>query len=220
MNWLLLIICFCGFMQAEDPYAAWQAGRPAEAIDDLRTRAESTNSWQAWYDLGLCAAAAEQHGLASAALVAAHRRAPWRSEARSALVLLGQRMPASSVAWLGPLAWPGLSWQALMLALLAGASLGSAIYIARHRFILISLGAAASFAVLPGALAAWLDGRTPIAAIPNETSLSDATGRIICNLDAGTVVVLVHDQVWQDRYLVDVGDGQHGYVPVADLAQY
>lgn len=224
MRWLmglcLGLVCALPGHAAEDPYAAWHAGRPGEAIPTLRAKAEAVDTWQAWYDLGLCAAAAEDHGLAAAALVAAQRRAPWRSEPRQVLSLLGQRLPPSAVAWLGPLAWPGLGWPGLILAACAGICLAAGFVWPRRRFLLLSSGGLALLLILPGTLAAWREAQITLLAIPHDTSLLDATGRVVGAIEAGTVVRQISPQAWQDRYLVDLGDGVRGYVPTADTARY
>lgn len=201
---------------AEDPYALWQNGRPAEALPALQVRAEQSDAWQAWFDLGLCAAAADQRGPAVGWLLAAHTRAPWRAEPHAALSALGQPPPRGWLSWLGPLAWPGTSWCALVLAGLGGLACGLALT-GRHRgrWLMLALGAVMLLA--PGVVASLHDRAVPLAAVVRDGHLLDATGRSVRPLPAGTVVTLISDEVWQERRLVELGDSSRGYVPETDL---
>lgn len=203
---------------AEDAYALWQNGRPAEALPALQARAEQSDAWQAWFDLGLCAAAADQRGPAVGWLLAAHTRAPWRAEPRAALSALGAAPPPGWLTWLGPVAWPGTGWCALVIAGLGG--LASAFALTgrqRGRWLLLALGAIVLLA--PGVVASLHDRALPLAAVIRDGHLLDATGRSVRPLAAGTVVTLASDELWQERRLVTLGDGSRGYIPATDLLQ-
>lgn len=215
---LLTCLVWIG-LGAADAYATWQAGRPQDALADLQVRAETSDAWEAWYDLGLCAAAAEDRGRAAAALVAAHRRAPWRSEPAQALGHLGQSLPDGWIPWLGPIAWPGTGWTGLALALTAGFAIGLACCQRRPRGLLLSLGGLLLLAIAPGAIAAWHDGRLNHAAVAADTRLLDATGRPQALVPAGSVVRILSETPWQGRHLVSIA-GSRGYLPTGDLLRW
>lgn len=220
MRMLLLTALLCG-LTAEDPYVLWQNDRAAEALPLLQAQATQSDTWQAWYDAGLCAAAAEQRGLAVGNLLAAHVRAPWRSEPRQALLNLGAPPPAGWLHWLGPLAWPGSGWLAVILGGVAGVALALAVTLAvdgRRRAVWLSLASVLVIIIAPGFIATLHDGARPLAALRDDGHLLDATGRHVKALPAGTIVTLSADAPWQERWLVTLGDGTRGYVPLTDLA--
>jgi hypothetical protein len=219
---LLLFVCawiFAPMQAAEDAYAAWQAGRPTESLPALQAQAETSDAWQDWFDAGLCAAAAEQRGLAVAAFLRAHDRAPWRDEPVRALSTIGSPLPPTWRAWLGPLAWPGSGWCGAVLAVIAGVSFAAATFHARRRGRWLALGCPAVLALLPGVIATWHDQALPLAAVVVDSRLLDATGKPVRALPAGTLVTLGDQDVWQGRHLVILSDGNRGYVPQGDLAR-
>lgn len=212
---LLLTVFACG-IAAEDPYALWQNDRAAEALPLLRAEATRSDDWQAWYDAGLCAAAVEQRGLAVGHLLAAHVRAPWRPEPQQALLSLGVTPPAGWLTWLGPLAWPGTGWLAVMLAGLAGCASALALR-RRRRAAWLTLAVVLILVVAPGFIATLHDQARPLAVLRDDGHLLDATGRNVQALPAGTIVLLSAEAPWQERWLVALPDGTRGYVPESDL---
>ncbi len=203
---------------SEEPYALWQHGRPAEAVPALRDIAEHSDQWQAWYDLGLAAAAANQPGPAAAWVLKAHMRAPWRAEPRHALTVLGSPPPAGWLTWLGPVAWPGTGWSAVVIAALAGLSFAAAC-IARNKRSGWLVGAlVATLIVAPGLVASFHDTRQPLAVILQSTQLLDASGHPLRSLPAGLITTLLDHEAWQERRLVMLADGTRGYVSVVDVA--
>jgi|GEM_PF-2621532 len=207
-----------GLVASEDPYALWQHGRPHEALSGLQAQAERSNTWQAWYDLGLAAAAANQPGPAAAWLLKAHTRAPWRAEPRHALRVLGSPPPAGWLTWLGPVAWPGTGWIALSLAALAGLGFAGVCVARTKRTWWLVGGVLSTLLVAPGIVASLHDGRQPLAVILQPSQLLDASGHPQRSLPPGMIVTFLDQEAWQERRLVALADGTHGYVPVLDLA--
>lgn len=210
---LLVLIAGTAPLAAADPYAAWHQGRPAESVPLLRERAE-TGGWAAWFDCGLAAAEAGDRGSAAAWLLEAHRRAPWRREPRQALRVLGADLPATWCERLGGVAWPGTGWTGVLLLAGAGASLGW--WLPRRRQAWLPLAAGAAIVVaLPGATAAWLDARVPLAAVIRDSALHDSAGVRIATVAAGTLARIEVGDDWQGRVLVRVREAR-GWLPRAD----
>ncbi len=213
---IVLLTVLAWVIAAQDPYALWQNDRAAEALPLLQAEAQRSDTWQAWYDAGLCAAAAEQPGLAVGHLLAAHVRAPWRPEPRQALLSLGASPPAGWLTWLGPLAWPGTGWLAVILAGLAGCATTLAVD-GRRRAAWLTVAMVLVVVMAPGFIATLHDQARPLAALRGDGYLLDATGRNVKALPAGTIITLSADAPWQERWLVTLADGSRGYVPDADL---
>ena len=203
---------------ADDPYAAWSAGHPEAAIPALYASAQASGRWDAWLDLGLAAAAAQDRARAAAWLAEAARRAPERREPREALRALD---PAQGVAlsWsehLGPLAWPGTGWTAVALLAAAGLALGHALAGQRRRGAAALVGCAALAAVAPGQLAQARDARHELLATARESHLLDSAGNPGDALPAGTLAEREAQAPWAGRVLVQLADGRRGYLAIVD----
>ena len=212
-----LLLCALPLVAADPVYAAWAQGRPAEAVPELLARARAGDGWAAWYDAGLAAQAAGDRGRAVACLAAALRRAPERAEIRQALAVLDAAPPPGWLDRLGPLAWPGLGWPALVLTAAGALALGAALFIRRGRLPLAAGGGLALLLVLPGALARGADAARPWAATCVDTHLLDAAGAPLAALPAGTLLERGAQPPWNGRAPVRLADGRAGFVPLADL---
>lgn len=213
---LIIATALLSSLIGDDAYAAWSAGRPAESLPHLYERAQSSDRWDAWLDLGLCAAAADRHGAATVWLLEAQRRAPARSEPRQALAALGTILPEGYVARLGGFAAPGAGIVALPLGILAGLLLGYAVLGRRGRATSLMLGAAALVIITPGSVAAWADGRHHWVGTASETQLLDSTGTPVRTMAEATVVECVPGDVWNGRIAVRLSDGTQGWLALAD----
>ena len=203
---------------ADDPYAVWSGGHPDAAIPALYAAAQASGRWDAWLDLGLAAAAAQDRPRAAAWLAEAARRAPERREPREALRALD---PAQGVAlsWserLGPLTWPGTGWSAVALLAGAGLALGLALAGRRRRGAATLIGCAALAAVAPGQLAQLHDSRHELFATARDSHLLDSAGNPGDALPAGTVAEREAQAVWAGRVLVHLPDGRRGYLALVD----
>ena len=203
----------CG---ADDPYAAWGHGRPQDAIAPLHQRASASDRWDAWLDLGLAAIAAGRRNDGTAWLLAAHRRAPERSEPRQALRTLDVVPPVGWLDRLGPLALPGTGWTGLTLITLAGALLGYGLGARRWRMQALLIGAGLALIALPGRIAWEHDQGRLLVATVRDSQLYDSAGRPIAAIAAGTVLEQETAEVWAERILVHDGEGRRGHLPVAD----
>jgi tetratricopeptide (TPR) repeat protein len=213
--WLGALLPLAG---ADDPYALWSAGRPAAAIPALYAAAQASGRWDAWLDLGLAAAAAQDRPRAAAWLAEAARRAPERREPREALRALD---PAHSIAlsWserLGPLAWPGTGWPAVVLLGGAGLALGLALAGRRRRASAAFLGCVALAAAAPGQLAGLRDARHELLAVARDSHLLDSAGNPGDALPAGTLAERELQQPWPERVFVRLADGRRGYLALVD----
>lgn len=219
MRWMtvccMALLCACPIFST-DPYDVWQAGQPATAVPDLYAQATATNSWQAWYDAGLAAAAADNQGAAVVWLLRAHQLAPWQPQPRQALSILQSPLPPGWITWLGPLAIIGTGWLGAVIAAAAGVCIGLAWWSPRRARWVVA-GALCTLAVAPGCIASWHDATTIFAATGADTRLLDTTGSPILALPLGTIVRQADTPVWQGRQLVTTLDGRSGYIPVGDL---
>jgi len=212
-TFVLLILALAAV--AADPYAAWQQGRPAEAIPVLTAQAEASDSMAAWYDLGLAQHAAGDQGAAVASLLHAHRRAPLDARPRDALRQIGCPLPATWADHLGPVALPARGWPGLLLAVLAGSLLALALTQRRARGWSVGGGIIAAWLLAPGLVAAWLDGRRAWAATLADSALHDSRGLPQRSLSAGTLVE--QTGVSGVHAIVRLPDGSVGLVPLGDL---
>lgn len=213
----LLLLLAVGLAATDQPYSAWEAGRPADAIPALHQRAQAADRWDAWYDCGLAAAAAGDKGRAAVWLIEAVRRAPERPEPRAALTANGTPLPLTWMDRLGPVALPGTGVCGLALMGLAGIGLGLAIAGRRRRGWCAGIGAVALLAALPGFAGTVLDARSAWAATVRDTHLLDSAGNPVAQLPAGTVLTLAGDQPWAGRLGVSLPSGQRGLVAQSDL---
>ncbi len=213
---LLLLLVVASARGADDPYQLWSHGRPQEAIPALLLRAQDSDRWDAWLDLGLAAAAAGDRGRAAVWLVAARARAPERDEPRAALRALGAELPPSWHSRCGPLAWPGSGWPGVAVLGLIGIALGYAA-LARHGraagLLVAFLGAVV---VAPGLCARILDGRLALVAVVRDTQLLDSTGSPAGAVGGGTVAVQESETPWSGRLRVALADGRRGYLAISD----
>lgn len=212
----LLGLIVSGAMGATtDPYQAWSQGRPSESVQALIERAESHDTWHAWYDAGLCAASADQPGLASQALLEAHRRAPLRTEPLQALRTVGSDVPRTRVEHLGWLVWPARGWPMLIVSVLAGLAGGLAIMVRPWRGALVTVTVVGVLAVTPGLIAGWLDQREAVMTwrvVHQSVWLEDSTGEPLAAVSAGDLVQLATTNgTWNERVLVQAGE-QRGLI--------
>lgn len=202
-----------GLSAQEDPYLAWTQGRPEESLPQLWQRAQQAG-WRAWYDAGLCAAAAEQPIPAKQALLQAHRAAPWRSEARSALAILGlEELPRQWQDRLGPLAMSADGPIGLLLSLLLGISLGWVLIGLPYRTWAALVLALSALLLLPSLTARWLDGHTDWALSQQDLTLVNVAGQSLHSLPAGSLVIVEEAQGHAARARVRLLDGQRGFLP-------
>lgn len=213
----LLLVALITLNGAEDPYAAWGHGRPQDAITALHQTAVSSDRWDAWLDLGLAAAAADQRGKAVAWLVLAHNAAPEQTEPREALTVLGATLPARWLDRLGPLALPGIGWQGLAILALGGLAAGHALTGRRRRGLAVGLALLALCLALPGQLAWQHDHRQILVATVRDSHLVDSTGTPQDAVPAGTIAIRAAPEAWAGRVLVTLADGRRGYLAQADL---
>jgi hypothetical protein len=202
----------CG--AAEDPYAPWMQGRPAESVQRLLAQAQHHNRWSDWYDCGLAAAAAGQRGAAVYSLLRAYRQGPIHHEPLQALRGLGIAMPSSWCERVGVLAWPGNGWYGLVLLSTSGAILGLRVVRPLPRLV-TQMAVICVLLAVPGALCSWHDASIPLLAVVDDSSLLDSTGNVLATVSSGTVVRQVDPQPWNGRVLV-VAVGKHGWLPVTD----
>jgi len=199
---------------ADDPYAAWMQGRPAESVTGLLEQASLHDRWSDWYDCALAAAAAGQRGLASYGLLRAHTLDPQRSEPLDALRSQGITLPARWSERLGVLTLPGSGWLGGALLLVAGTLLG--LRLARPLpSRLVAAGLVCLAVAAPGTICTWHDAANPFLAVVTDTSLLDSTGAELSPVAAGTVVRQEDGRPWDGRVLVLV-DGRRGWIPVVD----
>jgi len=213
---LLLALLRCGITAADDPYQMWGLGRPQAAIPLLLRQAQQSDRWDAWFDLGVAAAAAGKRGPAVSWLLAAHHRAPERAEPMTALRALGIALPPTWLDRLGPLAWSGCGWPGVVVLAIAALSLGYACLARRRRGLALTLGLIAGACAAPGQIAAWSDRRTDLIAVVHATRLLDSAGNPEEPVPAGTPVVRDPQPPWAGRLLVTLLDGRRGYLPLAD----
>lgn len=214
---LAAILMLCSLAaRADDAYALWSNGHPREALPGLQDNAIASDRWDAWFDLGLAAAASGDRGRACAWLLRARERAPERPEPREALLALGASLPPSWIERIGPLAVPGRGWLGCALMLVAGLGIGYAIFAKRWRQPAACAGILALCAALPGEAAAWADARIDLIAVVNDTQLLDSTGQAKQPLAAGTILVRESPTPWSQRWQVHLLDGHRGFVPIPD----
>lgn len=218
LRWLVL----CALMlspqvgsAADDPYAAWGHGRPQDAIAGLYERAQQSNRWDDWCDLGLAALAADRQGDGTAWLVNAHRLAPEQRAPRQALRATDVTLPNGWLDTLGPLALPGLGWSGLVLLCLGGLALGYAV-VARRRMPPALIGVGLLLIALPGRVAYDHDRGRLLVATVRDSQLYDSAGRPIGAVPEGTVLEQESTQVWAERILVHDQQGRRGHLPLAD----
>ena len=199
---------------ADDPYAAWMQGRPAESVTDLLEQASLHQRWSDWYDCGLAAAAAGERGLASYGLVRAHALEPQRQEPLEALRSQGITLPPGWCERLGVLAIPGAGWLGGALVLVAGLVLGLRMTRPLPRGLLTA-GVVCLVVAAPGAIGTWHDAANPFLAVVSDTALLDSTGAVLSPVPAGMVVRQEDARPWDGRVLVLV-DGRRGWIPLVD----
>jgi hypothetical protein len=198
----------------EDPYTPWMQGRPAESVLGLERQAQGHDRWSDWYDCGLAAAAASEHGTAVYSLLRAHHLAPLQEEPLQALRATGIAIPPTWCERLGVLAWPGGGWSGAILLTLAGVVLGLALA-RRMPGLPTRLGLLALLVAAPGAISCWHDAATPLLAVVEDTSLLDSTGNVIAGIASGTVVHQEDGRPWNGRVLV-LANGKRGWLPLTD----
>lgn len=201
----------------EAAYTAWSQGRPIEALPALHEAAVTSDRWDAWLDLGLAAAAADQNGPAVAWLLKAHERAPTATEPLEALRALGCNPPASATARIGPLALPGTGILAAVLLLLGCGLLGYATFARQRRLSCLIAGILLSASTLPGIIAAWLDSQHHLAAVVSPSHLLDSTGTPLEDgaVAPGTLAQREPREAWNGRILVTLEDERRGWLPIA-----
>jgi hypothetical protein len=214
---LLLLAALTALTGADDPYAAWGHGRPQDALPALHQTATTTQRWDAWLDLGLAAAAADQRGKAVAWLVRAHQAAPEQAGPREALAALGATLPGRWLDRLGPLALPGIGWPGLALLALAGFAAGHALAGRRRRGLALGVLTAALVLALPGQLAWQHDHRQILVATVRDSHLVDSAGAPQDAVPMGTIAIRAAPDAWSGRVLVALPDGRRGYLAEADL---
>jgi len=217
-SWLVVLVALIAWSNApgEDSYAAWSAGRPSESLPNLYSTATTTDRWDAWLDLGLCAIAAERRGPALVWLLEAQRRAPARPEPRQALAALGTPLPDGYTTRIGLVAALGSGTLALPFAAFAGILIGYSILGRRGRWLAAILGCGTALALSPGLIASWLDGRQHWVGTATDTQLLDSTGAPLRAIAAGTIAERLSDDVWSGRITVRLGDGTQGWLIEAD----
>lgn len=221
--WLVLALALTGAQTqaaetaAIDPYAAWASGHPQDAIAALHERALSSQRWDAWFDVGLAAAAAGDKGHAAAWLLIAQRHAPERDEPRTALLANGTPLPPTWCDRLGPVAWPGTGVLGIVVLGLAGLALGWAVAGRKHRGLAVSVGLGALLLGTPGVIAVWHDSHAAFAAIVRDTNLLDSAGNPLGPLSAGTVVERDSNATWSGRSVIALPDGRRGLVAAGDV---
>ena len=213
----VILLALTGLAAVDQPYAAWESGRPADAIPALYQRALAQDRWDAWYDLGLAAAAAGDKGRAAVWLIAAARRAPEQPEPRAALSINGTPLPVTWMDRLGPVAMPGTGVTGLILLGFSGLCLGLACTARSRRGLAGSLGVLGLLIAAPGMIGVMLDSRNAWAATVRDTHLLDSAGNPVAQLPAGTVLRLVGDQAWAGRLGASLPNGQRGLVAQSDL---
>jgi len=217
MPWLVLLVALVMPLLAagaDDPYAAWMQGRPAESVTDLLEQASLHQRWSDWYDCGLAAAAAGERGLASYGLLRAHALEPQRSEPLEALRSQGITLPPGWCERLGVIADPGAGWLGGALLLVAGLMFGLRVARPLPRG-LVAAGVACLALAAPGVISAWHDAENPFLAVVSDTALLDSTGAVLSPVPAGTVVRQEDVRPWDGRVLVLV-DGRRGWIPLVD----
>ena len=212
----LLTLFALASVSADDAYAAWSAGRPAESLAPLHQRATTTSTWDAWLDLGLCAVAADRRGPAVVWLLEAQRRATARNEPRQALAAIGVPLPDGYANRIGVIAEPGSGSLALPLAALAGILIGFSIFGKRGRWLALLLGIGAALTISPGIIAGWLDSRHQWIGAATDTQLLDSTGAPLRSIAAGTIAERLPGAVWNGRVAVRLSDGTQGWLTDAD----
>jgi hypothetical protein len=200
---------------ADDPYEAWGHGRPQDAIAALHERAQQSNRWDDWCDLGLAALAAGRQSDGTAWLVMAHRLAPEQAVPREALRAISVTLPTGWLDTVGPLAQPGLGWTGLIVLCLAGGLLGYAV-VGRRRVLPAMIGSGLLLIALPGRLAYDHDRDRLLVVTVRDSQLYDSTGRPIADVTEGTVLEQESEQVWANRILVRDQKGRRGHLPQAD----
>jgi len=212
-----------GTVQAQeaDPYAPWSHGHPQESIPLLLDRAQSSDHWDAWLDLGLAAAASNDHR-ATAWLLRAHLLAPERPEPRAALLTQGVVLPVSWIDQCWPVSWIGCSWPGVICLALATLALGFFCCARSGRRPALVIALIFMALALPGQICLYLDGRTHLLAIVHDTHLLDSVGNPGEPLSAGSVVIqdASAQPRWNGRILVRTFNGQHGFLPAADCAEH
>ena len=211
----LLLCSTLALWSAEDPYAAWAQGRPADAVPALI--ANAGDHWDRWYDAGLAAAAAEDRGRAVACLARAMTLAPEEADPRHALRALGVDVPASWHERAGPLALAGQGWSAVIVLTLAGLALGWAVAGRRGQRIAWGGFAVLTLAAAPGLASSVLDSRDTWAGVVRATQLLDHAGVPQMPLEAGSLVRLPTREGWAGRVVVRLRDGREGFVPAVDV---
>jgi hypothetical protein len=209
---LLFALSLAPALELAEAYQAWAQGRPDEALPVLAERAQHDDTWAAWCDYGLAAAACNDHGHAVAALLRAHLLAPEQDAPVQGLVALGQTPPESWLRALGPIALPASGGLGLALALLVGGGLGWSLAGTRRRLPAALLALVALTLLLPGLVARLHDSRRPLIVTVTPTWLLDASGTPLREITAGTILELRRPTPWEGRWLVTTPGGLRGAV--------
>ena len=197
----------------EAALTTWNQGRPQEALPLFLHIAKKQNQWHDWFNAGLCAQAAQETGIAHAALLQAAQLAPWQSAPRQALRQYGVDIPVSWGEWFGPFTIPGNSWAAPAIAFLAGLCLVYAGLRRKRRLLMITLSTCGIMTILPGIIAQLDNSLHAYAAVAQDSSLRDTTGNAIQTVPAGTIVRITVADVFPGRDAVILPDGQAGHLP-------
>lgn len=217
MRLVLLLLALCSIHASESPYTAWQQGRPADSLAALTKAAEEAQTWQAWYDAGLCALAAEERALGITYLTRAHHLDPGQPLPTEALASAQVELFPTLSAELGPLATALSGWVGLALALIAGYCLTHGLLNSSRRPLYIVVGTFGLLLVLPAQIAKRIDGGQHLLVTATEASLVDASGNVLGLLPEGTIVRRAKAESWGQRVLVERVDGNRGYIAEADL---
>ncbi|TVR09446.1 MAG: hypothetical protein EA401_12995 [Planctomycetota bacterium] len=198
--------------EGPDPYRSWQQGRPGESLPLLWQKAQAHGDWALWYDTGICALAADDAVSAGRALLAAHRAAPWRNQARE---LLAQHdlpePPRLHQDVLGP--WPLLlqGWWGTLLALALSLSLCMCIATPWRRASGVS-AILLGILLLPPLLLRSLDQHNDWWILKEKTVLIDVGGEPIGALQAGDIVLPISHDIPRRRLRVRDAENREGFV--------
>ncbi len=210
-----LVLCLSLFsidiLASDAAYDAWGQNRPGEAVSLLYERAQKSDAWYDYYDLGLAAHDNREYGKAVAWLLAAHLRAPSEQEPKWALEAMEIPVPPSWLDKLGPLAIPGTGWLGVLLMLGAGCCIGMSIVHHGWRWRLLSVAGLCLVLALPGSVAHSVDSQRNLHACVRDCPLLDATGQPLQTLPAGTIVI-EERKLANGRLLIQLTTGQRGFI--------
>lgn len=196
-------------------YNAWQQNRPHEALPILHKKAQASQAWYDFYDLGLAAHDAGDRGAASIWLLQAHQLAADQTLPLDALRAMNINIPAGYLQDLGPLAWPGTGIAGFISMCLIGFCIIIAITFSSPRYWCLIIAAVLLIISLPGLIAYSLDSQRILLATATETPLLDSSGHSLQILPTATVVRVIRQQ--QDsRVLVLLNNGVRGYLNNSD----